>query len=189
LRRGQGKQKLDGLKSIDLRYLHRNNLLVPGKVSTLWWIRKGKEIGSFTITAADDHIIVSFLVQSSKQDVTQTIELTRMGCHLGGTRPFMKCPHCDRQVLLLYLGPYDFRCRHSWQLTYASRNESKLDLQFRRVRNARSKLEAPANLTVPIAARAKWKHRSKYYRLLSEADLQHRKVLGMMKDQLTGTKT
>jgi hypothetical protein len=188
LRRGLKKQKLDGLRSVDLRYLHRNGLLVPGLVSTLQWTRKGQVRGSFKVTAAADHIVIT-TNSSHDIEIIEVVTLTRSPCYLGGSRPWMHCPCCHRRVLLLYLGPYDFRCRHSWQLTYASRNESKLDLQFRRVRNARSKLEAPANLTVPIAARAKWKHRSKYYRLLSEADLQHRKVLGMMKDQLTGTKT
>ena len=186
MRIGQGKQKLDGLKSLDLRYLHRNGLLVPGKVSNLWWTRKNRVLGSFTVTAAADHIIVNCHAQHNEE--TQVVTLTRMECHLGGTRPFMKCPHCDRQVLLLYIAPYNLRCRHCSRLTYASRNEGKLDLQFRRVRNARSKLGAPADLTVPIESRAKWKHNAKYQRLRLEADLQQEKVFRLMKDQLTGTK-
>jgi hypothetical protein len=182
VRRGQGKQKLDSLKSVDLRYLHRNGLLKHGRVSTIWWIRKGKEKVSVTVIAAEDHILLNYLIQ--RNEVTEFVELTRMECHLGGTRPFMKCPHCDRQVLLLYLSPACFRCRHCWRLTYASRNEGKLDLQFRRVWRAREKLGAPADLTALITPRAKWKHRSKYERLRKEAELQQQKVFGLLNKKL-----
>ena len=138
------------------------------------------------VVAAEDHIVVKTCSSTHEplDEITQVVALTRTPCHLGGTRPWMHCPCCHCRVLLLYLGPYDFRCRHCWRLTYESRNEGQLDLQFRRERNARNKLGAPADLTVPITPRSKWKHGSKYERLRKEAELQQQKVIGLMNKKL-----
>lgn len=186
--RRSGKQKLDGLVAVDLRYLHRNGLLEPERVSFLRWIRNGQDIGYTSITAAEDHLVLDYPAQRSAyghcNEVTQIVQLSRTACHFGGTRPWIHCPCCDRRVLLLYLGPTCFRCRHCYRLTYESRNEGQLELKFRRVRKARERLGAPADLMVPIPPRAKWKHRAKYDRLWVEAKTQREKVFEALDQNL-----
>ena len=175
--RRPGKQVLDGLIRIDLRDIHRKGVLEPGRVSCIHWSRKDQLLSSMIITAAADRITLLYRAQQSGvDDVTQVVAVTYTPCHFGKSRPWLHCPTCNRRVLALYAGLTYFRCRHCYRLTYACRNEGRLDLQFRRVHNARSKLGAPADLMVPIAPRAKWKHRTKYDRLWVEAKTQRKKV-------------
>ncbi|MDH4203412.1 MAG: hypothetical protein OEV87_11045 [Phycisphaerae bacterium] len=68
-----------------------------------------------------------------KTDLDYKIPLTTTPCHLGGVRYWFICPltvdgvYCGRRVGTLYLasGKY-FGCRHCHNLSYESRNESRL---------------------------------------------------------------
>lgn len=59
----------------------------------------------------------------------QKIPLTTTPCHYGGNRFWFLCT-CGRRVGALYLGNNLFACRHCYNLTYSSRNESKKYRRF-----------------------------------------------------------
>jgi len=62
------------------------------------------------------------------------INLTTTPCHFGGVRYWFICPlnvngvYCGRRTGMLYLasGGHYFGCRHCYNLSYVSRNESRL---------------------------------------------------------------
>ena len=69
-----------------------------------------------------------------KTDYDYKISLTTTPCNFGGVRYWFICPlsingvHCGRRVGTLHLasGGNYFGCRHCYDLSYASRNESRL---------------------------------------------------------------
>ena len=69
-----------------------------------------------------------------KSDYNYKIGLTTTPCFFGGVRYWFICPlckngmHCGRRVGTLYLasGGNHFGCRHCYDLSYASSNESRL---------------------------------------------------------------
>jgi len=63
-----------------------------------------------------------------KFDFDYQIRLTSTQCNYGGKRFWFICPHCSRRAGIVYLaGRYDrFVCRDCSDLTYDSRNESRL---------------------------------------------------------------
>jgi len=186
--RPAGKQIQDELIRLDLRYLHRNGLLIHGVVSTLWWLQHNRIVGSITIIAKANKIVLNYRVVSSGsgslQEVYQVVQLNWLPCTFGSTRPFYFCPNCGQQVLILYPDNIYFSCRHCLNLTYQSRNEGRVDQLLRSVRNARSKVGAAADLTKTIPPKPKWKHRNKYNRLRQEAELHEMRFLGSMDRKL-----
>ena len=63
-----------------------------------------------------------------KTDYDYKISLMTTPCNFGGVRYWFGCPSCGRLVAVLYLAPGNvyFRCRHCYDLSYESRNESRL---------------------------------------------------------------
>ncbi len=68
--------------------------------------------------AKEGFIAVHFRHQGNHQ--TQQISLTEMPCHLGGSRPFLLCPECREQFLVLYLKDGAWACKHCHDLAYRS---------------------------------------------------------------------
>jgi len=74
---------------------------------------------------AQGKIVLSYTIrrgQSAAVDVRDTVLFEETPCTLGGTRPWFRCPGCDRRVRALYLPPGrdHFRCRHCHCLAYGS---------------------------------------------------------------------
>ncbi len=63
-----------------------------------------------------------------KTDYDYKISHTTTPCNFGGVRYWFGCQSCGRRVVVLYLasGNVYFRCRHCYDLSYESRNESRL---------------------------------------------------------------
>lgn len=63
------------------------------------------------------------------EEVSQEIFLDWTTCNYGGRRPWFICMACGRRVAKIYLGGKKFACRHCYNLTYTSCQES--DSRFR----------------------------------------------------------
>ncbi len=100
--------------SVDVRYLHRQGLLTPGRWFSLRWSRAGRETGSIRGAvegnARPDRVILLYRHRSGPggewQDVREPVPLDWTACHFGGERPWFVCPGagCGRRVAILY-GP------------------------------------------------------------------------------------
>jgi hypothetical protein len=134
------KEEADGLKRIQTWWLKKNGYLSSGfhyggiKWTNPW---SGKEPSiSFTtsIECGDDHVRLYYTqtdAEGNKQDLDYKIPLTTTPCYFGGKRYWFTCPwyandkYCGRRVGVLYLGGKHFACRHCYNLTYDSRNETR----------------------------------------------------------------
>jgi hypothetical protein len=106
----------------------------------LTWTRKpsGRKnsIGALVDLTGEPYIKVNYTItdrDGNKTDYDYKIALTTTPCHFGGVRYWFICPlstngvYCRRRVGTLYLagGGRYFGCRHCYDLTYESRNETR----------------------------------------------------------------
>ena len=144
------KGKVESCCNLDIRYLKKNDLLTPGMTCTLSWSCNGRDTGSISMSAKTDHIELIYKHRSPREaeweDVKQPVSLTWTPCNYGGKRPWFICPgvvngrYCGRRVAVLYAGGKYFLCRHCYDLTYNSRNESRLDRLMTKERKIRKRL-------------------------------------------------
>lgn len=183
-----GKHKLDGLPSIDLRYLKQNGFLAFGRTSTLSWSIRKKIFGYLTVTATSYSLLLRCRFRQSPGDtwtlIEQTVPLTWTPCNYGGKRSWMLCPDCGRRVLVLYVACVRFRCRHCLKLTYTSRNECDQDMQFRKIWKIREQLGAKRSILEPIGPKPKGMHRRTFTRLKRKAEKLEQQVWGAMREWL-----
>jgi len=110
--------------------------------STLTWTHKasGKQdsIGITVDIEDEPYVKVNYTITDrttgKKTNYDYKIGLTSTPCHFGGVRYWFICPlsvngvYCGRRIGTLYLasGGNYFGCRHCYNLSYESRNESRL---------------------------------------------------------------
>ena len=126
-RRWSCKATTSGYYRLDVRWLQRKGLLLPGRYSPLTWSRDGQPIGRINLRSEIDRVILSYrhrrLDESwQEREYSVTLEWTR--CYYGGSRPWFRCPAsgCGHRVAVLY-GSVIYACRQSHQLADESQRE------------------------------------------------------------------
>lgn len=145
---GSGRRSLsyrltvDDCRAIDVNDLNREGCLTSGNAGTLMW-RRGED-GEVTATVGwtvtgDDRagraIMIFYTVTDLRSDGSRSVKywvpLVYTECHLGGERPWFRCPGprggtCGERVGKLYRPPGRdrFLCRHCYDLRYESRQRS-----------------------------------------------------------------
>ncbi len=110
--------------------------------SIFWKNSFGEKTGSISINVStlDEPCYVRFYYtvtdrhSEEKTDYDYKVRLTTTPCNYGGVRYWFICPlsingvYCGRRVAKLYKAPGAnyFGCRHCYNLSYESRNESRL---------------------------------------------------------------
>ncbi|TAK30436.1 MAG: hypothetical protein EPO21_19230 [Chloroflexota bacterium] len=172
------KDTADGCCKLDVRYLHRRKLMIPGHYTTLRWSRGEQEAGSIGLMAYTDRVELRYRHRhgnSEWQDVTEAVKLTWTECHYGGRRPWFICPgvvngvSCGRRVAILYDGGRYFLCRHCYDLTYESRREDRMNRALSKAQNIRRRLGGSASMLAPFPEKPKGMHWKTYVRLLRRA--------------------
>jgi len=107
-----GRRTCESCNSLDVRYLHREGKLRPGRRLGLRWTRNGEPSGSIGIDAEQDVIVLRYRTrrygETEWQDIRQRVPITWTDCALGGRRPWFSCPiysngcYCGRRVAKLY---------------------------------------------------------------------------------------
>ena len=90
------------------------------------------------------------------------VDLVYTDQHLGGRRPWFRCPACGRRCLRLYRRLESLACRTCHDLAYASQHESREDRLRRRARSIRRRLGGSINLLEPFPERPKGMRRHVY---------------------------
>jgi hypothetical protein len=123
---------LETYNRLDIRYLDRNDLLVPGRSFPLSWARGVVEVGSIWVDVDWGYLVLTYWVTigGESENVEEEIVLDFTECNYGGERPWFLCPECGRRVGILALAGKYFRCRHCYQLYYKSQFETELDRAF-----------------------------------------------------------
>ena len=170
---GRGKNTTSGYLRLDVRWLDREGLLVPGRIATVRWSRNGEPTGNIEIKAEMDFITLSyshcrFDEPWKREEYPVSLEFTP--CNYGSIRPWFRCPVlcCGRRVAILYGGGI-FACRHCHGLNYESQHEQPYQRALTRYQKIRVKLGAHAAIG-PFPDKPKWMHWRTYYRLCAEAE-------------------
>lgn len=137
------KTEADALKKIQNWWLKKNGYLVGwGRSGGIKWTNSfsGTEssISISTLVYGEERYLRIYYTQTdqegSKKDFDYKIPLTSTPCYFGGCRYWFICPwfssgvYCGRRVGVLYKDGNYFACRHCYDLSYSSRNQSKLSL-------------------------------------------------------------
>jgi hypothetical protein len=159
------KTTTEECQSIDVRYLHRNGLLRPGRSFSLRWSWAGRQTGSIGGVTHDDSRVTFFYrhrggMGGEWEDVKETVALEWTPCNFGGERPWFICPgaDCGRRVALLYGRGRYFLCRHCYDLRYESQREDKMHRALRRTQKIRERLGGSANMLEPFPEKPKGMH-------------------------------
>ena len=165
---------------IDVRRWHKEGFLKakPQFISSVW-SREEKEIGSIGAWTSYGKVVLTYSHGrgEEKQDVRYTVPVTWTECNFGGKRPWFLCPgvvngyYCGRRVAKLYVGGKYFLCRHCYDLTYTSRQESRKYGSLRKAQEIRQRLGGSANMTLPFPPKPKGMHWKTYERLWWEHHL------------------
>jgi hypothetical protein len=136
------KTTVEQATQLSIFKLKEFGLLRGYAATTLTWTHRpsGKQnsIG-ITVNIGDEpYVKVNYTITDrttgKKTDYDYKISLTSTPCHFGGVRYWFICPlsvngvYCGRRTGTLYLasGGNYFGCRHCYNLSYESRNESRL---------------------------------------------------------------
>jgi hypothetical protein len=137
------KTTVEQATQLSIFKLNEFGLLSGYAASTLYWTNRfsghKNSIGIIVdIDEAESYAKVNYTTTDrrtgEKTEYDYKISLTTTPCYFGGVRYWFICPickngiYCGRRVGTLYLasgGSY-FGCRHCYDLSYESRNESRL---------------------------------------------------------------
>ena len=132
------KAEADNLKNLKISWLKKQGYLNESKKGTISWTYPNDNKHSIGITTVIDgdfsHIMLYYSQtdnDGNKKDFNYKIPLTFSNCNYGGQRYWFICPliknnaPCNKRVGVLYKNGDYFGCRHCYELTYQSKNQSK----------------------------------------------------------------
>jgi hypothetical protein len=162
-------------RSFDVRRLHREGLLKPGRLFSWSWSRAGREVASIgALVEGDDfpeRVVLLFRHRSGLgtewEEVQEPVELDWTPCTFGGEKPWFICPGagCDRRVAVLYGPGRYFLCRHCYDLVYQSQRDNKMYRALHRAQKIRERLGGSANMMEPFPEKPKGMHHDSYMKL------------------------
>jgi hypothetical protein len=125
---------------LDVRQIARRHLLRDGGTFGWHWTNSytGDTVGSISVTTFADSLRLNY--RSDGTPVRESVQIDRTACTYGGTRPWLRCPRCNRRVAVLFLRGGRFVCRHCGNVVYGSQAEDALGRTWRRQQKLESRL-------------------------------------------------
>jgi hypothetical protein len=178
----------EGSHSLDVRVLHRKDLLRP----KLWFdwsrTRNNEPAGNIGILTEHDAIVLIYRFRrfgsTEWRDIRQRVPITWTECHLGGRRPWFRCTvyargrYCGRRVATIYDAGDVFACRRCCGLAYASQQEPVRYRGIAKARKIRTRLGGGPDITVAFPEKPKGMHWRTYNRLRCVHDQAYARALG-----------
>lgn len=141
MRRGSGKDTVDGTRNLDVHYFQRHKLFsyTPGWKHALYWTQGEERVASIGWTLEGDlgsprsiRLDYTATHYEEKCHCNYSVQLATTRCNYGGFRWWFICPlirngvPCHRRCRFLYLpfGADYFGCRHCYDLAYDSQQKS-----------------------------------------------------------------
>jgi hypothetical protein len=171
----ESRYRLAGdVPEIDIRRWRRNGYLEPGHRFLSQWFAGDKRFAAMDVYIESDHRLwLSYRLDNGdrSEDIAYSVDLDWTPCHLGGARPWFRCPNmaCDRRCAILYMGGI-FLCRHCRELRYPSQREARYDRLARRGENIRERLGWPPGILAGPGAKPKHMHWATFWKLVDEHD-------------------
>jgi len=160
--------------NIDIRWLKRQNGLIPGTKGTLSWSFQGNNKGALGYTITESCLILKYRYRGSGgawEDVKQVIFFDQTPCNYGGHRKWFLCSECERRVENLYglngAGKY-FLCRDCHGLTYTSCNTHPTKRLFNKANRLKQKIGVEPGIMDLIPDKPKGMHRTTFDNIIDE---------------------
>jgi hypothetical protein len=100
----------------------------------------------------------------------QRVRVSWTRCHLGGWRPWMHCPYCEKRVAKLLKGMGGYCCRACiGNPLYACQTKSSHGRRHFGICKIRLQLNGYASLLEPFPERPRGMHRKRYERMKARA--------------------
>lgn len=167
------KDTTSSYRNLDIRQLERRDLLKVNNSFVWQWIRDGEAIGSIQVAVQLNHVMLSYCVNENGECVDRNylVHIERTSCHLGGRRPWFRCPArgCNKRVAILYGGSI-FACRHCYRLAYPSQREMLSDRASRKADKIRARLGWEQGILNGEGIKPKGMHWKTFERLCVEHD-------------------
>jgi hypothetical protein len=170
--RWNSKATVGSQDKIDIRVLSKLGLLHQGIVLDFSRTSRGENCGLISLRVETDRLVLIYRnlqKGGAFEQIKDEIFFDWTPCNYGGYRQCFLCPRCKRRVAVIYRRKY-YRCRHCYNLTYYSQQESKSDRLMRKAKKIRIRLGASQNLTVPVLLKPKYMHQKTFDRLRKETD-------------------
>ena len=171
--RWDSKSTTESQHRIDIRWLKNQEYLRSENIGFLSWSRGKKQTGSIGYRMESDRMVLSYRHRprgGEWENVEQVVLFDLTPCNFGGHRTWLLCPRCWQRVAVLYGAGKYFWCRHCYNLTYSSQQESRADRLMRKARKIRARLGASNSFMEPILFKPKNMHQKTFDRLRKEAD-------------------
>lgn len=184
------RRKTSQVQVLDVRVLRRKGLLQPGY--RVQWTGYAAD-GTARVTYADIHpdkIVVSrfWLIETDRSVFRRNdIALEWTACHLGGKRPWFRCPipGCGRRVACLYLASSGaYSCRRCQRLVYEVQYEKPAFRLMTKGDKIRCKLGWGPGIANPPGDKPKGMHWHTFWRLAILHDRIALGAFGLMQAQL-----
>jgi len=137
------KDTVEESRSVSISFLRKHGYFCGYRGGKIFWTNSmGEETGSIGIAVSvgdgENYAQFNYTItdrnSGQKTDYDYKVQLTTTPCNLSGVRYWFICPlftngvYCGRRVARIYKAPCAvyFGCRHCYNLSYESRNESHL---------------------------------------------------------------
>ena len=137
------KDTVEDCRSVSISFLRKHDYFCGYRSGGIVWKNcYGEETSSIGVTIStmysDNYVQFQYTSTDrntgEKTEYDYNVQLTTTPCNFGGIRYWFICPlsrngvYCGRRVGKLYKAPRAdyFGCRHCFELSYESRNESRL---------------------------------------------------------------
>ena len=167
-----GRATCEGALRIDLAYMRRRGLLVPGRQGGLSWSVGGVPAGNIGYRVHKTCMELIYKSRSGGGDWLDVQDWVHFGFseqHLGGSRAWFICPKCHQRCGVLY-GGNPFRCRKCCGLVHQSTREDGGSRLFSHARKLRQKLGEDGGIDDPLPPKPKGMHWKTYRRKIDQID-------------------
>lgn len=179
----------EGMKRIELAYMRRSGLLVPGRAGSLSWNRRGEPTGDIRYRAHSDCLVLLYRFRDQGEedwtDVNESVPFAFTEQKLGGVRRWFRCLSCQRRCSILY-GGQRFRCRKCYNLAYSTQNETAMYRGLTRAQKLRERLGGSLCIDDPFPTKPKGMHWKTYAKLRINGEAHENRVHGLSMEYLTG---
>jgi len=170
-----GSTTTDDYRWIDIRAWKREGLITAGNLFRWQWLKNDEPVASIIVFVEERRVRLVYRARNRRSDDWSDFDypvlLDWTQCHLGGHRPWFRCPGagCGRRVALLY-GGQRFLCRHCHGLAYESQRETQHDRAIRKAGRIRRKLGWEPGIVNGRGLKPKGMHWRTFWRLSTEHD-------------------
>ncbi len=169
----------EGMKRIELPFMKRTGLLVPGRSGSLTWSLGGESAGNVRYLIQMDCLVLTYRFREHGEDdwtdVNERMPFAFTDQKLGGVRRWFRCLSCQRRCSILY-GGKRFRCRKCYNLAYSTQNESAMYRGLTKAQKLRERLGGSLCIDDPFPDKPKGMHWRTYYRMKRKGETHEDRV-------------